>query len=192
MGEKLKNWDDSELRLPKGMTLADRGTYLEITRPWSKTVGCFLILFSAFWWFALSEFLPELWFNSSGNAGWERFIPVLHVIAGIGVGYSAIAFLLNTSYIYTDKSRMEIRHRPIPWRGNKVLEASQLGQLYVKETIHRNKNSTSKSYDVRAKTYSGGDIKILSGLQNSQQAIFIEQQLEKYLDIENMRVRGEY
>lgn len=195
MKEKQKRWDDSDVRMPKGITLADHGNYLEITRIWSKTIAFFLTVFSVFWWFILSKILPELWFSEDGTAGWEKFIPVVHVIAGIGVSYTALANWLNTSYIYTDKSKMEIRHRPLPWLGNKQIEASQLGQFYVKEVIHKQKSGTQSSnvsYQVRAKTHSGEDIKILSGLRDHQQAIFIEQQLEKYLDIEDMRVRGEY
>lgn len=40
-------------------------------------------------------------------------------------------------------------------------------------------------------TNSGNDTKLLSGLKTSEQALYVEQEIEKYLGIKNKPVRGE-
>ena len=64
-------------------------------------------------------------------------------------------------------------------------------QLYGKEKISRSRNSTSVSYELRAVTKSGRNIKLVGGLESQEQAIFIEQKIEKYLRIEDIPIPGE-
>ncbi|MFT6557630.1 hypothetical protein [Sneathiella sp.] len=184
-------WDEGAVELPAQMNLVNHGSYLEISRRWRGITAVILTGFCVFWWFILLKILPEL-FSNETQFSLGSLIPIPHFLAGVGMGYFALASWFNTSYIYADHSNMEIMHKPFPWFGAKKIEVSQIGQIYVKKKVSRSKNSTSVSYEVRAKMHSGKDIKILSGLPNDRQAIYVEQQLEEYLQIEDKRVRGEY
>jgi hypothetical protein len=86
---------------------------------------------------------------------------------------------------------LEISHKPIPWLGNKRLKSAELKQIYVKEKIKRNNNNTSVTYEVRAILLNGKSIKIISGLPNSEQALYVEQEIERYIGIEDVKVKGE-
>ena len=88
-------------------------------------------------------------------------------------------------------SFLSIRHVPLPYLGNKTVEASDVKQVYSKERISRSRRGGSVTYEVHALTHSGRNLKLLSGLPNSEQALFIEQEIERFLRIQDVPVRGE-
>ena len=122
-------------------------------------------------------------------------IPLIHVGVGVGITYYVAAGWLNRTHITADYQKISIRHGPLPWFGNKNIEAWDLKQLYAKEKISRSHgrhgSSTRTSYAVRAVTKSGRNIKLVGGLTTQEQAIFIEQKIEKYLGIKDASVPGE-
>lgn len=85
---------------------------------------------------------------------------------------------------------IEINHKPMPWFGSKRLAASDIVQLYAKEKISKNRNSTSVRYEVHVILKNNTNMKLLGGLENSAQALYIEQEIEKYLGIEDADVKG--
>ena len=108
-----------------------------------------------------------------------------------GIAYTALAGWLNRTRITVDQGRISVRHGPLPWLGNKDLDGSTMKQLYSKEKISRGRNSTSVTYEVHAITTNGRNEKLLSGLETSEQALYIEQEIERYLRIEDAPVRGQ-
>jgi hypothetical protein len=64
-------------------------------------------------------------------------------------------------------------------------------QLYSKEKISRGRNSTTTTYEVHAVTHTGKNVKLLSGLESSEQALYIEQEIERYFRIEDAPVKGQ-
>jgi Tfp pilus assembly PilM family ATPase len=67
---------------------------------------------------------------------------------------------------------------------------ADLKQLYAKEKVSSSRNGTSITYEVHV-TRSGRNIKLVSGLESSEQAVYIEQEIEKYLNIKDIPVKGE-
>ena len=126
---------------------------------------------------------------------WIYFLP-LSFAFGVSLIYGLVASIFNKTYILANESKIEIRHRPIPWYGNLTLDATNINQLYVKECVSQGDPQegvgTSKDYELRAKTKFGKDIKILSDLPDADQAKYVEEKLEALLHIENQSVRGEY
>ena len=178
-----------DIGLPEKMSFTNHGTYIEFVRKWFGSKFVFLTGFVFIWNGFLYAFYGEI---AGDNA--ELFVylfPLIHVGVGLGLTYYVIAGWLNRTYVFADKQRIEVRHRPIPWIGARKIEALDLKQLYVKEKVSRSNNSSSHSYEVRAVTNSGKNIKILGGLEDQEQALFIEQEIEKHLKIKNAPVRGE-
>jgi hypothetical protein len=118
--------------------------------------------------------------------------PLLHVAAGVGITYTALAGWLNRTRISVDQGKVSVRHGPLPWLGNKDIEGSMLKQLYSKEKISRGRNSSSTSYEVHAIMSNGRNVKLVSGLESSEQALYIEQEIERYFRIEDAPVRGQF
>jgi len=179
----------TNLNLPKNMQLIDHGNYLEIVRVWRGWGTLFRAGFAVVWWVILSTIFEN--FRDFGDR-WLDYILLLFVASGVFLIYDVIANIFNKTYIFANESKIEIRHRPIPWFGNLKADATDINQLYVKEVVHRGEGGTSKTYELRAKTNSGKDAKILSGLSDADQAKFVEEKLKALLHLENRSIPGEY
>jgi len=115
----------------------------------------------------------------------------LHALVGICLTYFVIAGYINKTYITVTNNVFKIKHKPLPFFKTISMSARELKQLYSKEHISRSNNGTSCTYEVHAKTNSGENIKLVDNLPNSEQALYIEQEVERYLRIDDEPVRGE-
>jgi len=186
----MKQGQVMDLGLPEGMEMVHYGDSVEITRRWFSCVNIFFTVFTLFW----CGFLV-FWYVMAAQSGSLAMLlfPLLHVTVGIGLFYYTLAGYLNKTYVRADWSTLSVRHAPLPWFGNRTLDARDIKQIYVKEHISRSRHgSTSTTFEVHALTHSGKNLKLLAGLPNSEQALFIEQEIEKFLHIEDVPVRGEY
>jgi hypothetical protein len=171
--------------MPGGITVQDDGYQLEITRKWfgcsTVGIGVFALIWNGMIWFI---FVP---------AGFSSFgIFLLPFIAvGIGFLYMTVAGFLNATTIRVDTSNLSIQHGPVPYPG-KTLASQDIEQFYTKQRVHHNENSTSYTYELHAVTFEGKKQKLIGGLSESDQAVYIEQEVERFLGIEDRPVRGEY
>lgn len=175
--------------LPKGFTLAGQGIELAIIRRWFGPAALFLIPFALFW----NGFLC-VWYSIAISAGQVIMMvfPILHVAVGVGVGYTALAMVLNQTAIRVSPGLIDVRHGPLPWFGNRQIDPSSLAQLYVAEKVSRGRRSASVTYELRARTRLDRDEPVVEGLERAEQALYLEQEIERYLAIKDSPVRGEY
>jgi hypothetical protein len=115
----------------------------------------------------------------------------LHAAIGLFVAYYALAGFLNTTEVRVGMGEVEVTHGPLPWFGKRRLETAGIAQLYSKEVAHRQRRGTSYSHEVHVATRDGQQVKLLSGLDSSEQALYLEQEIERYLGIKDQPVRGE-
>ena len=90
---------------------------------------------------------------------------------------------------------LSVRHGPLPWRGNLDLPTDGIEQLFCQNKLRTNRDSdghttTSRQYEVHAVIH-GQKQKLLGGLHEADQALFVEQRLERFLGIEDRSVSGE-
>lgn len=180
--------DPMDIGLPDKLSLEKFPTYIRITRKWFGIQTIFITVFAVFWNGLLYSYYGALHEEADS---FDRLFPLIHVGAGIFMTYYAIASWFNTSTVSVSKQIIEIIHKPIPWFGNKSISSMDLKQLYVKERVTRQNNGNNITYEVHAILYSGTNAKLLTGLETSEQALYIEQEIEKYLGIKNARVKGE-
>ena len=177
-----------DIGMPAKIEFHDRGSYIEIIRRWFGLHIIFLTVFVIFW----DGFLV-FWYSMAIKS--QNLIPlvfpILHVAAGIGLTYYVIAGYLNKTFIKADYENISIRHKPVPFWRNKTIRSADVKQLYSKEKVSHSRSGTSVSYEVHALTHMGKDVKVLGGLATTEQALYIEQQIEKFLNIEDQSVRGE-
>lgn len=178
-----------QIGLPEKMQMQNHGSYVEITRKWFGFQTIILTAFVLFWDSFLLFWYSEVLQQGAGII--FILFPLLHVGVGVGLTYYLLASWFNTTHVYIGNLQLGIRHRPIPWFGNKDVPAGNLAQLYSKEKISYSKNGRRVSFEVRANTKDGRNIKILGGLESQEQALYIEQQVEKYLHIRDAPVPGE-
>lgn len=183
-----------EMGIPEKIEIHREFQHLLIVRKWFGFRFIVLTLFVIVWdafllgWYAslLSFSLP------SGPGLLFALFPLLHVAAGIGLTYYTLAGYLNRTTIDVEPNALTIRHGPLPWWGNQDVSSRQLKQLYCKRDDHGGNGYRRgyPAYSVHAITEEGRNIKLLSGLDTSEQALFIEQEVEKFLRIEDKPVKG--
>lgn len=179
-----------DIGLPDKLTLNHHGSGFEIVRTWLGWQTIFLTGFAIIW----DGFL-FFWYSTALGFGAVNMMmvlfPLLHVAAGVGITYTALAGWVNTTRITVDQGKITVRHGPLPWLGNKDLDGANLKQLYSKEKVSRGRNSTSVTYEVHVITAAGTNEKLVSGLDSSEQALYVEQEIERHFHIQDTPVRGQ-
>jgi hypothetical protein len=114
-------------------------------------------------------------------------------IVMLAMWYTPLAHILNKTHFIVSRGMIEVRHRPLPWPGNKKLIIKNIKQLYVREKVRiveGERRSQEFYYEVRA-ILRRRHVTLYGPLQSSEQAFYIEQKIEEYLGIEDVPVAGE-
>lgn len=177
------------VEMPAGYAVNMEGADLVIIRRWFSLKYVGLLFFCAFWdgflvfWYAMA-------FRSHGPLVMKLF-PVLHVGVGVVLTYAAAAGFLNRTKVTLNTAELRIKHYPLPWPGSRVLARQDLDQLFCEEKMNRSRNGSSYSYDVSAVLTGGDRLKLVSGLDKPEDALFLEQKIEGFLGITDRPVAGE-
>jgi hypothetical protein len=176
---------------PKGIKVEDWAGNLLISRRWFSLAFIFLAFFCAAWdgflvfWYGLAF--------TEADTPWIMVVfPIGHLAVGVFLTYFTLCGLLNRTVIKVESGRLTIRHGPLPWPGNRDVDTADLDQLYCRRVIRNTSNGSSETYQLHVLTKSGQQMKLVSGLDGPEQALFLEQRIEQYLGIENRPVAGEY
>jgi hypothetical protein len=176
--------------MPRAINIERMGGGRTIVRRWYSPVLFFLVVFIIIWdGFLVFWYVTAL--SSDDAPLMMKIFPLGHVAVGLGLTYYTLAGFLNRTRIHADRGEVSIRHGPLPWFGNRTIRAVDLEQLYCTRHVSRSRNSRTVTFRVNAATRGGRKIKLLSGIAEEDQALFIEQELEQHLNIEDREVRGE-
>ena len=188
-GEQVYRTRENAVGLPKGLDLVRSGPYLQMVYKWFGWHTVYLSVFVVIW----DGILFVLYSGMGAIADpMALLLPSVHVVAGIGMTYFAIAGWFNRTYIRVGHGMLEVFHRPIPWIGNKTLPATEVQQLFVKDHVAYRNRIRTVTFEVHAVTYARKTIKLVRGLASSVQALWIEPEAEKYLGMKNISVKREF
>jgi len=101
--------------------------------------------------------------------------------------YIAVIEIFNETHIHVTNKYIQIKHKPFPWFGSKTIDVKNISQLYCKKLRFKN----NVEYGVFVQQRFGRDIKLFTSFRTSEQALLVEQEIEKFLNIENIQVAGE-
>jgi hypothetical protein len=89
--------------------------------------------------------------------------------------------------------RISVRAGPVPWRGSADVEVGEVAQLFTTEKVHPQQNGHPKRvYTVHVLTKGGRRLPLVRGLLTEvEQALFLEQAIERHLRIQDRPVGGE-
>lgn len=173
---------------PRGMQVQAMGGEIKIIRNWFSPVIIFLALFCIVWnglllfWFGVA-FTSQSWFPA--------VFVLPHAAVGLGLLYWVLAGIFNITEIQVNGQELSIRHRPLPWPGNKNLFLADISQLYCKEHVTRGRRSSHTTYEVHAVTRDNQRQKLITGLPHTDEALFLEQEIEQFWGIKDRPVQGE-
>ena len=173
--------------MPPRVDVLDLGNHLEIRRSWFSPMLFFLLFFCIFW----NGFMVVWHVMAISMGAWFMSVfGLLHTAVGLGLAYGTLAGFVNQTVIRVGQGLLEVQHGPLPWLGNKTLPAHEVQQLYCQEHVHHGKNGSSVTYSVELVRNEGRET-LIKSLSECDQALFIEQELERFLKIEDQPVRGE-
>ena len=177
--------EDTDMTLPKGFELNYFDEYMQITRVWHSFKTFFVLIgaliFNGVW---MTNGFFEILFSDRELL--LKLFCLVFIVIGLGSVYLTIATWLNKTQIYVSKDAIEIKHKPIPWPGNKRIETSNIKQLFVKKISRSSGNNrTTYTFNVLGVTSESKQFKLITGLERHQHAHFIERKIEDYLNIEN-------
>lgn len=177
-----------DIARPQKLIIEHTGAEIVLRWRWRSPKFYLLTVFALFW----NGFLI-VWFSMALSMGaWEMAaFGSIHAAVGIGLLYYVLAGFVNTTEVRVGMGTLRIRHGPLPWPGNRQLDAALIAQVYCKENRHRSKNGVYYSYSVHAQTSTGTHEKLLSRLEDTETALYVEQEVERFLGITDMPVRGE-
>jgi hypothetical protein len=148
-----------------------------------------LLLFCLAW----DSFLA-FWYGTALTADrtpWQLLLfPLGHLAVGAAITYAALAQLLNVSRVEVSSDLLVVKHGPIPWLGNHRLCASDVSRLFCEESAKRGKGGVSIRYQVNA-VVRGRTVRVVTNLQDKQQALYLEQVIEARLRIPDEKIPGE-
>lgn len=178
-----------EVALPPRFTLRHHDGTLTITRRWFSPVAFFLLFFAVFW----NGFLI-VWHTIalSGGMWFMSAFGLIHTAVGLWLIYWVAAMFMNSTVIHASRDWLQVRCGPLPWPGKQDLPRPQIHQLYCTEKVSHGKNGSSAQYRVEAVLDGNRRATLAKGFANPEQALFVEQQLEKFLGIADLPVAGEH
>jgi hypothetical protein len=172
---------NAPIPVPGRMYVEEFGATWLVSWRWFTPSVILLILFAAVW----DTFL-FFWYSTalSGHAPWIAVVfPILHVVAGITMTYTAIACVFNTTIIQTDGRDLTIRVGPIPWRGNLTMSTDSIRQIFFKPSTSSTRNQTSTWYSIYAVDINAQLIRLISGITDINEATFLQRTLERRLHL---------
>ena len=114
--------------------------------------------------------------------------PIAHVAVGVALTYSTLAGFINHTDLEVTLDKLTTHHGPLPWTGQMSFPTKEITQFY---TRHNKGNRGAFSYDLFMITRDGKTRKVLFGLESPDIPLFIEQHIERWLNIKDESVAGE-
>lgn len=175
--------------LPRGFAVTQDLSDYVITRKWFSPKYFALLFFCIFWdgflvfWYAMAA--------KSGGPVVMFVFPLLHVAVGLGLTYVVLAGFFNQTDIRLNGREIRVRHYPLPWPGNRVIEVGRLAQVFCEEKYSQTRHGSSTTYNVSLVFTDDTRLSMITGLDAMEEALYIEQQIESRLGITDRAVAGE-
>jgi hypothetical protein len=163
------------VELPAGMSVST-GVKVVIRRRWLRAKHWLLLaLFGG-----AGAYVAYLWSSIEPNA-WL----VIGTLFVLSWNFNVAAMFLNSTTVTADAQRVDVRHGPLPslFARQASVEKAQIEQLYS--------GSYGPRFAVMAKLKSGRILPLVTPLITAEQALFVEQQLERILGLADFRIEGE-
>jgi len=185
--------DRPEMMIPEGTEVLHLPSSLDIRvnryQSATKAELTFKTIFTLFWNFVVLIIAGAM--IASGI-----LLPVLfmsfHILVGIGSIVVLAQTLFNHTDIIVDDYNIKITNRPIRgfWNRDKTYDKKDIEQLYVTRYVASTTNGQpNHAYALYAVMNNGKKVQLVKGM-NKETQLYLEQEMERFLDIEDEFVRG--
>ncbi len=181
--------------LPDSMEAFYMSTGFDLEINWRKTTPNFrfFLFFAIFWNGIVSIFV----ISALATGSFDFLLPMIfHIVIGIGLLYYIVAVVLNKTYIGVSQWDLTVEHKPIPIPFYRTLEldSKSIEQIFVERYVASKTNGQPDyAFKVMAKVKkTEKPVRVMKGLKTLEQGRFIEQEIEKFLHIEDEPMDGEW
>ncbi len=177
----------SKVEIPKRMFLTEDADSLEFRYSWFRIK--YLISLAA------APIFAYFIINSSfvvGDYNQPTSSVFMVLLVSMVVFYFSLAKLINETKIVVTQQIIEVKNSPLPFSVNLKLRNEDVTQLYV--TQHRVGHRYylfAATYQLNAILKSKNVVTLVKKLQSPEQGRFIENKIEKFLNIADTQIEGE-
>ena len=166
----------SRVQLPAGMSMTTTADQVVIRRRWLRQKHWFLLFIIG----GAAVYVAYLW-AAIGASAWL----VVGTLFVLSWNYHLAAMFLNSTVVTANATSVSVRHGPLPslFARNAAVHKHAVEQLYAAKH--------GPQFAVLAKLRSGDPLRLVAPLITAEQAMFVEQQLEKALGLVDVAVEGE-
>lgn len=164
------------------------GVDLVLTRRWFDGWAFVITAFAAAWIGFLVFWYSQITDESPAIMIW---FPLLHVGVGVFLAYYTLAKWLNRTTVRVGQGVLRTSTRPLPMEPDRSIPSGSIKQLYAKENTSYSRHGRNTSYSLHAILTDGRNLKLIGGLENQEQALYLEERIERFLGIEDAAVKGE-
>ena len=174
---------EGAIALPKDFEVRKELSSLYISIPWRSVRNkWFMTIFAALWDLFLIPFIITA---LSGDTEVALFIS-LHFAVAVGITFYVLALWINSTKIRVDDTGIDVRHTPIPvpFTPRHAISTGDVDQFYVEEYVPSRTNGRPDiTFALRVKTKGGKDVRLVPGFTDPSGALYLEQEIEKFLKI---------
>lgn len=194
--EIFPEWKRSkpEMFIPEGMEVLKLTSELDIQFDWynsqSKKGMGFKTFFTFMWNIMLLPFVLGAF--SSGQYEVLLFASI-HILVGLGFIGNLVSTFINKTNISVTKRFIEIKQKPIPsfLKKNIKIPTEDVAQLYVTKYVSSTTNGVANhAHALYAITKDGKKYALIKGM-NKETQLYLEQEIELFLNIEDVKIKGE-
>lgn len=184
-----------EFVMPEGTEVLKLLTSMEIELDWFKSMKrsniAFEVMFTVLWNTLLFGMMIAM---IVGGAGISVLFLTIHLVVGLGLAYRLLGKFINKTLIKINKDRISLEHGPIKQftKKERLIKSSDIQQLYVSEYFTNVKvnDRPQKAYGLYAILSNNKKIRLINDC-NKETALYLEQEIERYLNIEDSEISGE-
>jgi hypothetical protein len=179
---------------PQKYHVEDESAGLRIWWRWFHPIVFILLPFAIAWNAFLFGWYGMAASDMGGAPMFMRVIflvfPIGHVAVGVGLAYAVLAMLLNRSDVLVERGVLSVTHGPLPWPGA-TLNSDDVEQIFCTQNKNKGNNDAQPSFNVQARLKDGSVKTLLSNVTTPEEALYLEQTIEKHLRIRDVTVPGE-
>lgn len=145
-----------------------------------------MVFFTVLW-----DGFMVMWYGIAFSTGaWEMALfGTLHGAVGVGLTYWVLTYYFNVTRIAVTPAQVTVTTTPIYVHAPRRFDATHIDQFYVRSTGYE--VNGKPHFEVMADILGEEPQKVVGGFINYADAVYVEQEIEHYLGIEDMPVPGE-
>ena len=183
-----------EMFIPEGTEVLKLPSELDIQFDWLRSQSKAGLGFQTFFTLAWNLMLLPFVLSAVKSGQFEVLLfSAIHIMVGLGFMVNLLSTFINKTNISVTKRFIQIKQKPIPsfLKKSVKIPTGDVKQLYVTRYVSSTTNGVANhAYALYVITKNGRKHQIVKGM-NKESSLYLEQEIELFLDINDVAVRGE-